>query len=357
MATNQVHKVIAAAGLDIGFFSTKFTLGQKTTPSGSEIVVDQFPSLSPKSPSKTLIQLPNSAPLDAVVVGVDGVDFCVGKDVLSMGGAAGGMRAATLDYCKTPGYKSLFLGALFYMAKHIDASSSFVIEHLTLGLPLNTVFLYAEFLEGMATGDHVIPCPGQLTKNITVKIKNVLVLAQPQGAVVNYTSGLNRKIQPKEQALVLDMGGGTFDWFVCNGNYVPDYLLCGAASIGALACAALICEKIKPGLKNQPRTLVKVDEALRGEDLSFKITGVEYKIADFLPFVSSLLDESLQQMRMQVGSLDDMDHILLTGGGAGILQKVASKSLNDYKKIMVMDDDPVFSNVKGFYRIAQMAGR
>jgi hypothetical protein len=24
---------------------------------------------------------------------------------------------------------------------------------------------------------------------------------------------------------------------------------------------------------------------------------------------------------------------------------------------MVMDDDPVFSNVKGFYRIAQMAGR
>ena len=357
MSSSQVHTIIQHAGLDIGFFSTKFTLGKRQGPLGSELLVDQFPSLATKSPQKILPQLPNTEPLDAVVVEVDDVDYIVGKSVLSMVGAAGGARAQSLDFCLTPAYKSLFLGALYYMAKHRGGNGNLVINHMVVGLPLNTVFIHAEFLKKMVMGEHLIPCPGQPGRMLTVKVNHVIVVAQPQGAVVNFTSGLDRKIKPKEHALVLDMGGGTFDWFICNGNYAPNYMLCGAAPIGALAFAALICDRIKPGLKNQPRVIEKVDEALRSDDLTFRITGVDYNVSDYWPLVTGLLEESLQQMMMQVGALDTIDHILLTGGGAGILKKIAQTRLAAYKKIMVMDEDPVYSNAKGFYRIAEMMGR
>lgn len=357
MATSSaVHSVITAAGIDIGFFSTKFTLGQHTGQSGTEIVADQFPSLAPKSPQKTLPILAHSSALDAVIINVDNVDYCVGKSVLSMGGPSGSVRAASENFCQTPAYKALLLGAFYYMAKHHGGTGSLLIKHLTLGLPLNTVFAHAEFVKQMAEGEHVIPCPNQPDKKMKVFVQNVIVVAQPQGAMVNYTSGLMRKIKSEDQALVLDMGGGTFDWFICNGDFLPDYFLCGAAPIGALACSSAICERIKPGLKSQPRTLDKVDRALRNGDPTVQITGVDYTMADYWPIVASLIEESLEQMRLQVGKLDDMDHILLTGGGAGILQKVAERSLSDYRLITVMDRDPVFSNVKGFHRIAQMIG-
>lgn len=351
-----IHSVIPAAGIDIGFFSTKFTLGTRTGPSGSEIAVDQFPSIAPTSPHKTLPRLGNTTALDAVIVNVEGLDYCVGKSVFSMGSSMGGMRAASENYSKTPAYRALLLGAFYYMAKHHGSTGNLVIQHLTLGLPLDTVFDHADFVKGMAEGEHMIPCPKDPEKVIKIKVNNVIVVAQPQGAMVNYTSGLARKIRSHEQSLVLDMGGGTFDWFICNGDFLPDYYRCGGTPIGALACAGVVCERIKPGLKTQPRTLDRVDLALRNGDDKVQITGVDYEMAQYWPYVSSLIQESLKQMGLKVGKLSDMDHILLTGGGAGILQRVVSTDLSDYQHITVMDKDPVFSNVKGFHRIAQLVG-
>ena len=348
------HSMIPVAGLDIGFFSTKFTIGSASGPSGSQILVDHFPSLAAKSAHKTLPHLPNAAALDGTIVTVGEVDYFVGKSVLSMMGAAGGARAASDNFCQTQTYYALMLGAFHYMAAHQGGTGNLVIGTLTLGLPLNTVFTHGEFVKTLAEREHTIPSPGSPDKQIKVLVRNVIVVAQPQGAMVNYTSGLKRAVKADEQALVLDMGGGTFDWFICDGEFQPNYSLCGAAPIGALACASVICERIQAGLKKDPRTLEKVDRALRNDEPTVRITGVDHEMASYWPLAESLIEEVLEQMQKQVGSLAGMDHILLTGGGAGLLHRVVRKTLSDFERITVIDSDPVFSNVKVFYRISKM---
>ena len=348
------HFVIPAAGIDIGFYSTKFTYGESLSHTGTQILADQFPSLAPQMAHKRLPHLPTSAALDGAVVSIDKVDYFVGKDVLSMVGAAGGVRAASDNYCQTPTYRALLLGAFYYMAQQNEVTGSLVIDYLTMGLPLTTVFSHNQFVKDMALGENTIPCPGHPGRTIKVIVNNVTVIAQPQGAMVNYTNGLSSPVKPNEKALVLDMGGGTFDWFVCNGKFQPNYSLCGAAPIGVLACAGAICERIKPGLRADPSTLDKVDLALRNGDKTVRITGVDYPLADYWQFGSSLIEQALDQMQKQVGNLVGFDHILLTGGGANLLAMVVKSTLTNYARITVRDDDPVLSNVLGFHAVSKM---
>jgi len=350
---SRVHKKIPAAGIDIGFFSTKYSLGESLGPSGSEIVVDQFHSIAAQLARPELQHLPNSAELDAAVVSVNGVPYGVGKSVLSLLGATGQVRASSQDYCKSPAYHALFLGALHYIAKGLGCSGDLVIETLTMGLPLNTVYDHAEFVQQLATGEHVVPSPGRQTSNMKVIVKNVIVIAQPQGAIVNYTNGLDRKVKAEEMCLVLDMGGGTFDWFVCTGDFAPDYERCGATNTGALACANTVCDSIKPGLKEDARTVSKIDRALRMGESSVSIAGHVHELATYWPMVSATLHKAITQMRNQVGRLEGFDHILLTGGGATILEKVFLDDHKEFSNITALDVEPVFSNVKGFHRIAQ----
>lgn len=353
---SRVHKKIPAAGIDIGFFSTKFSLGETLGQSGSQIVVDQFHSLAAQLSRPALPQLPNSADLDAAVVTVQGVPYGVGKGVLSLLGPTGQVRAPSHDYCKSPAYHALLLGALFYIAKGAQCTGDLAIETLTLGLPLNTVYDHSEFVQALATGEHIVPAFGRPDATMKVIVQNAVVIAQPQGAIVNYTSGLKRNVKADEMCLVLDMGGGTFDWFVCAGDYVPDYERCGATNTGALACANVVCDSIKPGLKEDARTVAKIDLALRTGEPSVSIAGREHKLDLYWPMVSATLHKAMTQMRNQVGRLDGFDHILLTGGGATILHKVFLAEHAEYANITKLDDEPVFSNVKGFHRIAQYIG-
>ena len=79
MATSQKHFVISSAGTDIGLYSTKFTTGEGSSPLGTQILVEQFPSLAPKLTHKRLQHLPNSTSLDGAVITVDRVDYFVGR--------------------------------------------------------------------------------------------------------------------------------------------------------------------------------------------------------------------------------------------------------------------------------------
>ena len=354
MTQTAKHMVIPAAGIDIGFYTTKFTLGESLGSGGTTILVDQFPSIAPKVAHDRLHQLANTKRLDGTTVSVEKVDHFVGKSVHSMVGPAGGVRAASDDYCQTPTYKALLLGAFFYIARHHSSPSSLVIDFLTLGLPLNTVYSHSPFVQALAEGEHTIPSPSNPDRTIKVIVRNVVVVAQPQGAMVNFTSGLGHAVKPDQQALVLDMGGGTFDWFVCDGEFLPNYQLSGAAPIGAIACAGAICERIKPGLRSKHRILDRVDVALRTGAATVNISGVDYKMDDYWQFARSVLQEGLDQMKRHVGDLDSMDHILLTGGGASLLERVATSVLHDYSHVMVMDKDPVFSNVRGFHIISKI---
>ena len=79
-------------------------------------------------------------------------------------------------------------------------------------------------------------------------------------------------------------------------------------------------------------------------------------MADYWPTVRSLVIDALNQMKNKVGDIEVMDHILLTGGGASILDRVCKEVMADRQKVIRIDGDPVFSNVKGFFEIAEMLG-
>jgi PRTRC genetic system protein D len=353
--SGKVHKKIQAAGIDVGFFSTKFTLGERLGPSGTEIVVDQFPSVAAELDGPDLPTHGSSSSDDqAVAVSVNGGNFGVGKSVMSYLGMDGLVRTSNTDYCKSPAYSAFMLGAFFFMAKSSGCTGDLVIENLTVGLPVNTIKVHQGYLKMLALGEHIIPSPSNISTPMKVIVQSVNVVAQPQGAIVNLTSRISRKVKKKDQCLVLDMGGGTFDWFVCDGSLKPTYPKCGATNIGALACVNRVCRSISPGCEEDATTVDKIDTALRMGDPTVSINGTEYQMSKYWPVVDLTLQKAITQMKNQVGTFVNLDHILITGGGATILERVFLRSYPELAKITIVDEDPVYSNVKGFLHISNI---
>lgn len=351
------HSVIPSEAIDIGFFSTKVTLGRGKGSIASEIATLAFPSLAPRLNANTDRHLPGTAELDGVSVTVKGMKYFVGPSSTHMMDSRGGTRSNNQSYCLTDSYKALFLGSLYYIAQKHHCDGSLTIQQLVMGLPLNTVFDHANSVIAMASGDHTIPSPVDKGKTIKVHVKSVTVVAQPQGAIINYAHNAGKsRIEPNQNLLVLDMGGGTFDWFVCNGAFLPNYNLCGAAPIGSLNCAAVICDQIDPTFKESAVAVQRIDSALRENDESFSIGGKKYMMKTYWPFVEDLLSHAIGQMTNQVGNLGLYDHILLTGGGAGILKRASQSIFKEQLEAAILDADPVFSNVKGFFEIAELLG-
>jgi len=342
---------VPALAVDVGFFSTKFTLGRTSNGERSEIMVSQFPSVTPRI-FNGMNNLPNAAALDGVLIEVEpGVSHFVGKDVLNTV-KAHGTRAVIPNFSETSGYKALFLGALFNVARHFGATTGLVIKQMVVGLPLTTLYTHHESLKTFVEGEHIIPNPSNPNGQIKVVIQHALVVAQPHGALISH--GVTKFGAPTDSTtLVLDMGGGTFDWFVSKGA-VPNHQRCGAAPIGALACATAVCDQIHPDLKDDNEILARVDLALREGAKTVKITGRDHDMQQYWPAVKGVLQDAVEQMQKSVGSLRSIDAILLTGGGAKLLAKVAADMLPDFAHLMEIDANPVESNVRGFHVIAEL---
>ncbi len=352
------HLLLPNAGIDLGFFQVKTASGRGTTRNSTEIHTNIFPSFAPTiaSSNKGLMALRTRD--DSAVVDVDGVSFFVGESSMDMIDASGHTRAFNEEYCLSPIYRALFLGALWQIAKRYGVKSSLTIKHLVLGLPITTIAEYKAVVRDKALGTHFIPCPFEPDQNIKVTIEDVLVVAQPHGRAVAYAQGEGRnKVKPDSNILVLDMGGGTFDWFVCNGRFNPNTNACGALPTGTLNCASEIMNSIKPALVNFPGSMARVDVALRAGGESFDLAGVTYKIGMYTKQVDTLIGGAIDRMRMKVGNLGSLDHILLTGGGASLLERVSERSLERFKHLIRVDPDPVYSNVKGFFVISEMVTR
>lgn len=355
--SSKTHVITQSAAIDIGFYSVKVALSKTSGDVTTQILTKSFPSFAPRVKGQEQQHLPGSAKPDGIVVTVDQVRYFVGPSSINMVDGSGATRSSNENYSRSAAYKALFLGSLYYIAQHFKASGSLTIDTLVMGLPLTTVFQQADALIEMSTGTHTIPSPTNPEENLQIHVKNVTVVAQPQGAVVNYKfhQGKNR-IKDDHNILVMDMGGGTFDWFLCNGIFVPNYNRCDATQIGSLNCSAAVCDQIKDTFKTSPIAMDRVDKALSNNSETFEIGGEEYMMADYWPTVRSLVIDALNQMKNKVGDIEVMDHILLTGGGASILDRVCKEVMADRQKVIRIDGDPVFSNVKGFFEIAEMVG-
>ena len=340
---------IDGLGIDIGFFSTKFTTGKSDKETG-ESEVSQFPSVAPRIPG-TMRHFAMMDKLKGAVVEVEpGALHFVGEDVYQVASTSGS-RGVTADYSRSSDYKALFLGALFHIGKEHGATTSMEIDTVVSGLPISTIYTHAADLCEFIKGEHRVPCPGDPEQSLNVHIRHAMIIAQPQGALVSRGIEQSGAASSDLNTLVLDMGGGTFDWFVAKGIR-PNRSLSGAVSIGALACAGAICDEIKSGLRENPEIMARVDKALLENSRTVLISGVEHEMDSFAPIVSRVMADAIEQMRKSVGSLDSIDKIILTGGAAKLLLKGIEATLGAYTHLIHIEKDPVTSNVRGFPSVA-----
>lgn len=344
---NRDHSVVrlGARAIDVGYYNVKFTLGRQQVGGSNPIGVEMFPALAPMllagvdgdrhSPSRQP---------DGCAVRVDGVDYFVGKDV-EFNTRGGDPRGIATDYCLTSKYMALTHGALHYIAANAGPDATeVVIGHLVVGLPLNTYGKHRASLAQRMTGEHVIGSADGSARRVSVE--RTYVIPQPQGALFNF--GLTKRGKVDGWTLVVDPGGGTLDWYVACKE-MPNFQRSGAYPKAMLACAYAVADKIDAEWKDQYQIVNRIDSAIRTGAPSFTAGGAEHQLGPHKKVVDAILEESVAQMLAKVGSLADIDQILLTGGGAKVLGDFLVERRPELRKLIRMDEDAVYSNVRGFH--------
>ena len=337
--------VIGARSIDVGYYNVKYTLGRASSQSPAKVA--SFPSIAPVLRSGAARQMEDFSQPDGCVVRVDGVAYFAGPGAAHRGNGSEA-RLVKEDYASSDRYLALMRGAMWQIAKDATPSRDVVIRRLGLGLPLNTYFDSAATLSAKAVGEHIVGS-GDDERRITVE--NARVIVQPQGAIIHfgYTNG-GRALEGV--TMVVDPGGGTLDWYLSE-RMTPSWERSGAYPKAMLACAYAVADRIDARWRDQSRIVDRIDRAIRENRASFTVQGKEVSMAEHRPAVNQVLDESIDQMLATVGSLDDLDHILFTGGGASVFREHFQKKYPHLKRIIHIDQDAIFSNVRGFQVVAE----
>ena len=341
--------VVDVRAVDVGYFSTKLTLSRKGQPQWGQIPAMLFPSMAPRqSTGGPHGSVHNQR--DGVQIKIDESIYFVGRDALT---SSSGVepREVLANYCMTDKYLALTRGALHYIAEDVSPAGDVVIRNLVIGLPLTTYSKHAADLTAKFTGDHVLPlADGSGSRTVTVEAVNVV--AQPQGAITNYGT-LNKTNFRETNALVVDAGGGTLDWYVIRGGR-SNWERSGAHPKSMLACAYAVADAIDPQWRTLLGIVDRIDQAIRDGAPSFKARGIDYDLSQYHSNIVAVLKESAEVMLSRVGTLEDVDLILFTGGGAKVFFDYFRNIYPEYSALMKVDNDPVFSNVRGFHLLGEV---
>lgn len=371
-------KRVEARAIDVGYWNVKSTLGRRPSSDGSNaIACEMFPSLAPRlvcDPTKFADSSVGSRKTDSggCYVDIDGVSYFVGRDaVLHTTGYE--PRPVLDDYCLTPKYKALLKGALYYMALAEDADH-LVIDQVVVGLPLSTFAQHRVALEELVKGEHVMRrSGGGASSTVRVTVDSVQAIVQPQGALLHHGVKRGGKM-PEGGTLVVDVGGGTLDWFNCRSTArgpQANWQRSGAYPKAMLACAYAVANAIDPTWKDQFEIVERIDTAIRTNAGSFTVAGQQYEMEHYRSHVTAVLEEATAAMFASVGGVASLDLILVTGGGGAVVYNFLSQKHPKLKPVLHVDrgegesDDSghvdasqsIFSNVRGFQIAAEGLAR
>lgn len=350
----ETSVVVDVRAVDVGYFSVKLTFGRKVLSGIPSIAVNHFPSLAPRlsqgmSPQSALNSRPNGS-----LVEVDGVEYFVGRDV-NLFSSGQEPRDVLPDYCLSSKYLALVRGAMHYMWLDAGSPGELVIKHLVLGLPLTTYQEHRERLQSRVIGEHLLPDATQADSYRRITVENCSVIVQPQGALVNY-GNLNRRIYEDHFSMVVDAGGGTLDWFVTRGRS-PNWQRSGAYNRSMLACSYAVTDKIDRGWRDNFDVIERIDRAICEKRESFTVSGRSYRLSDYESDITAVLKESVDRMQAKVVSFDGLDTILFTGGGGALFYEYFRNRFPHLIHIMHIDEEPLYSNVKGFQLAGEILSR
>jgi len=262
--------------------------------------------------------------LRTVTVNVGEHNYVVGRDAY-LETDAHFSRSRLNDYCQTPGYKALMLGAMVI-------SGMREIDQLVIGLPMTTMATYHEALREQYKGEHAIGAANAKRKNM-VAVENVTVTSQPAGAIL-HAATINEALR-KKTSLVIDVGYFTVDYLMCQGMR-PFYARSGAVEGGMSSYydhlgGSVIEQLAKAGFAKKSsidhfRLEKALTEGTRDDNGLMKYTlGVgnqEVDISESVARSKIKLEGYVDRIMTGMGasSLESVSSIVLAGGGGAFLK-------------------------------------
>lgn len=329
--------------IDVGYGNTKFT----TTDVAGAFKCSMFPSIAPPPKKKLSVSGGIFDQGEMIQLEIDGANYLVGKDAESAA-ATNTRRMLDPEFSTTNVYLALVRGALYYMREP-------KIDMLVLGLPLTTYETHRDKLRERMIGGHLIPNSHRRNNPsapefMSVELANVRILPQPVGAFFNYSIPRNLYSKMSGQInLVLDIGHGTFDWFLAQGNR-PITARCDGYRGGISKVIDAVADAIGAGKQNF-NVLSMIDKGLRTKQ-TVEINGKEYDLdKDYRNVADNAIREAIGAMIHSVGDMEDVNNIILTGGGADLFYDEVCKNIPG--RTIIKDDNPIFSNVCGFQMVGE----
>lgn len=321
--------------VDVGFGKTKWAVRRNM-----QIVTGSFPSLAPTaSPTTVSTGEGNFGSRNTVKVEIDGTTFEVGEDVALAMGASNSGRSLSEDFPLTKNYRALLYAALYYAdVRDVDV--------LALGLPVNTMSLYADNLKAMFDKPIVVG-------DRTITIKRTIVIPQPVGTLAMYGAQNPLAVSKGNLVLVIDPGYVTTDWVVASGYNMID-ARSGGRSGGVSNILQDIADKItkKYGGSKIDR-IERIDEAfVRNMPFSyFKHQIGQEELMNMLHLSQQTIEETVKAIKRSVGTEDDIKNIVLTGGGARFYDPVIRATF-PMTNVTVLRE-PAMTNVVGFLVVSE----
>lgn len=328
--------------IDVGYGNTKFTTTDGT--SGADIECRMFPSVAPVGSRRDIDAFLDKK--DSVLVQVADATYEVGRDAM-LGMASNASRTLDLDFPRKDSYLALVRGALHYMGVER-------VDHLIVGLPVSNMEVMAQPLAERLTGLHDVA-----GKSVTVGA--VRVVPQPVGGLYDY--GVRNQVMRQLESgnnLLLDPGYLTLDWVVTNGTKMVGVRSGSATNAGMSALLRAIAESVSARVKQRDgktldvteSVLGRLDEALRttGE---FRLNGKPERLEDHKQATASVLADALNKMKQRVGSLADIDRVIIVGGSAHLYQQAVCELFAGYDVRVAKDS--VYANVRGFQLMGNVA--
>lgn len=315
--------------VDIGFGSTKYLYRD----ANGIVQSNEFPSFAPIA-GHTDLSGGYLARRNTVCVSVNENAYEVGPDVVTLI-KNDTPRYLINDYCLSDRYLAILFGVLWYCRSE-------TVDLLVVGLPVSQLATHQTRLKHRLLGLHVV------NTDFSCLVKNVLVLAQPIGGLLDYANESHSYSQLRHQTnLVIDPGYFTLDWLVTRGLQ-PNPRWCGSNMAGVHTIIHAIADIISNQLKTPFSKHLLIERGLL--EGYIKINGRRTPMDELLKSVMPVIAEAVIDMMNKIGDDHDIDNVVIVGGGAHLYYDAIATYFNP-TKIRILQN-PAFSNVRGF----QIAG-
>lgn len=127
----------------------------------------------------------------------------------------------------------------------------------------------------------------------------------------------------------------------------------GSLECGVSAYLTVLQQQLADRLGLPLGDLHRLDEGLRSG--SYSIGGREIEVQPYRAEADAVIERAIRAMRNRIGAVDDIDEIVLVGGGGAYFLPELQRAFPK-REIRVLKD-PIFANVRGFQLLAKHLSR